>query len=511
MLNFRKVGILTIINFAGLLLNIIYYILQVSYFGISREIENYFTAIGLCGLALSFTIVGHIGQMALPIYLEKKEKNGERIADDFFRVLFNWVIIFSLVITTLFFICSPFIIKIIVPGFESADHQVINSIFRILIITIPLQVANVLFGTLLNANKIYGRLEMANLIRVPLSIIILTLLFDRFGLYTLVICYVLESCLFFFLNLVLIKQLKFNYRLTLNSSHFELFPFLQRSSSAYLRNGAREFYLFILTASISFLPIGVFALYKYTESIFQKISSLVLRPVQTIFFTTFANDHAKNKTLKVNIISEALQFSWLYAIIVISFCSAFGKDILGLLWSEHFQTADQHLAFSFLLFHIFSLIFFSAQVLFVRVALVYNQIFSIYISLAVSWAASAIFCYFTIKYFNVNGLKASIIFTPLLAALSTFFVLYRVNKQLRKILNLKYFSKLLFTLIISSLLGIFIDHIIGTIRFLGHFRIDLFLSLLLKSIIFSFVILAQLSIFNLLAFLQSSKDKPLHL
>jgi len=502
MLDFRKVGILSFIGFAVLILNTLYYMLQVRYFGIGRDIEYYFITLGLCGFALSLTIVGHVGQLLLPLYLAQKEKRGPKIADDIYSLTFNWMFVFALLITAFLFLSSSFFIRLIVPGFEASDHEVINSLFRVLILALPFQVLNSLFKSLLNAHKVFGRVEVLSFFRILLSILFIVLFFEKLGLYVLVLSYVVDVLLSFLMNIYLVAQLKFNYRFSFVSSWFHPFDLFKKSSAAYLRNGSRELFLFTLTASVSFLPPGILAIYKYTESIFLKISTLVLQPIQTVFFTKFAGDHAKKTDQGILSIRKSLDYCFLYATIVIVFCASFGKEILQLLWGIHFQNTDQEVAFSFFLLHIISLIFFAMRAMFHKSALVYKQVLSIYTALAVSWLLAALFCFFTIRSFGTSGLKFVIIFTPLSAALLSYWVVYKSEKKIRSIFRLSYFVKLISLLLISIIAGYFINGFITIIAFGFTERVNLFFTFTVKSLLLSLVIIPQLVFFKLLGFLR---------
>jgi peptidoglycan biosynthesis protein MviN/MurJ (putative lipid II flippase) len=500
MLNFRKVGLLTLISFVGLVLNTLYYILQIHYFGIGREIENYFVAISLCGFALSFTIVGHIGQMVLPIYLEQKEKYNSAVADEIYSVVFNWMMTFSIVITVFLFFSSSFFIQLLTPGFATSDHLTINTLFDILILTIPLQVANILIGSLLNANKIYGRLETLNVFRILCSILILVFFFEKLGLYALVIGYQLESILYFFLNIFLVVQEKFSYHLRFTSETFQPISFFKNSSVAYLRNGSRELFQFTLTASVSFLPEGILAIYKYTESILMKVAALVLNPIQTIFFTSVANEYAINSSRDFSMVSKALNFCFLYIILVVSFCASFGNDILSILWSNHFESTNQNVAYLFLLFQMITLFPLAIKGLFFKTALIYKEAKAIYTALAVSWIIATAFCYLTVRYFEIGGLAAVILFTPFISAIFAFGVIYKKDRQIRQVFKLDYALKLLCILCISIISGYFINEVIGIISIVDSKQINLLLSFGIKSILFGLICLAQLKQFRFLNF-----------
>ena len=492
MLNFRKVGLLTIIGGVLLLLNTLYYVLQVSYFGISRDIENYFVALGLCTLALSLTAVGHFGQMALPLYLECKETYNKAIAEEIFSVILNRMFLFSLLITCVLYLLAPFLIQCFVPGFAPKDYLRIESLLSWMLLSIPLQVINVLMANLLNAERVYGRLELAAVLRVSISIALLVILFESLGVYVLVISYLLESILFIFVNVYLLHSLGFGYRLGLHSKHFQGGVFFKEGSVAYWRNGSRELFLFALTASLSYLPEGILAIYKYIQAIFQKVAALVMRPMQMVFFTRMAEGYARQSTGQKSLLRQALNFCFLYALVVVVYSYSFGEDILQILWSEHYQNRYKNIAYAFLVLQMISLVPFAIEQFFFKTALVYKQVRAIYFALGVAYILSAIYCYGVVKYYGVGGLESVIIMTPTILAISTVVVLYRHDHNILQIFEANYFFRLGIIILIAQVAGHFINVLIPYMDIGFSRRVNILFSFGIKSVCLACVFLLEM-------------------
>lgn len=496
MLNFKAVGFLTIIGVIGLLLNIVYYILQVDYFGIDRQIEIYFIALNLTGLGLTALLAGQIGPLALPIYLEKREKHGTKIADEVFSVIINWMFVFSIPVASILLCFAPFIIQLIVPGFEEIDQRSILLLFRILIFTIPIQVVNILLNNLLNAQNIYGRVELINILRIVISIVVLILLFDELGVYALILSYWIEVLLSFFINVFLLNRIHFNYQAKLYSSRFNHFKFFKQSSSAYFGSGSSQFYNFVLTASVSFLPVGIYAIFKYTETILMKISGIVLMPMNTVFFTTFAEEFNKKAKGLNKHIEQAINFGLLLSILILSLSVSFGNDILTFLWGGRFSTVNYQIAYTFFVLNIITLVFFTIKTIFYRVALVYKQTFKIYLSQGLGWLVSSVYAYFSIKYFQSTGLGSVIIFVSLFPLIISFFVIYSYDKKIRTVLNFRYFVKLIVLLVATLFFGYHINQL-GLFNFQYAIRINALMGLLIKGGIMLPIIFLLLRVMNI--------------
>lgn len=482
MLNFKAVGALTILGLIGLILNVVYYILQVDYFGINREIEVYFVALSLTGLGITVLLAGQIGPMALPLYLDKKEIYGSKIADEIFSVIINWMVFFSIPVVLILYYFAPIIIQLIVPGFDQTDQNAIQSLFLLLIFSTPFHIINILSNNLLNAQNIYGRIELINILRIIISIIVLVLLFEKLGIYTLILSYWLEVILNLVFNIFLLIKIKFNYQLRISSSGFNHFKFFKQTSIAYLSSGSSQLYNFILTASVSFLPAGIYAIFKYTETILMKISAIVVMPINTVFFTAFAEDFSKkSKALNLRI-EEAINFGLLLSVLILSLSVSFGNDILAFLWGTNFSTVNQEIAFSFFILNIITLLFFTIKNIFFRVSLVYKLTFFTYLGQAVAWLLATAYAYFVIKHFKTEGLGSVIIFISLCHTIISFFVIYNHDKKISTVFNFNYFAKLIFLFLCSLLMGYLINQL-AVFNFDFNTRLNTFLNLLIKGLL----------------------------
>lgn len=479
MLNFKAIGALTILGLIGLILNVVYYILQVDYFGINRDIEIYFVALSLTGLGITALLAGQIGPLALPLYLDKKEMYGSKIADEIFSVIINWMVCFSIPVVLTLFYFAPLIIQLIVPGFDQDDQGVVLSLFRLLVFSIPFQLINILSNNLLNAQNIYGRVELINIIRIIISIIVLLLLFEKLGIYTLILSYWLEVILNLIFNIFLLIKIKFNYRLKLNSIRFNHFGFFKQASIAYVSSGSSQLYNFVLTASVSFLPEGIYAIFKYTETILMKISAIVVMPINTVFFTTFAEDFSKKSNVLNLRIKEAINFGLLLSVLILSLSISFGDEILAFLWGTNFLTINQEIAFSFFILNIITLLFFTIKNIFFRVSLVYKLTFLTYIGQTIAWLLATAYAYFAIKHFYIEGLGSVIIFISICHTILSLFVVYSYDKNIITVFNFNYFIRLSFLFLFSLLVGYLINQFV-IFDFDLNMRLNAFLNLLIK-------------------------------
>lgn len=76
----KNIGQLTIIKIAGAILGVTYSIIQVQYFGASREIEVYFAAVSVIYLVTSLAQSGQLTELFLTIFHKNLNKDGKVVA-----------------------------------------------------------------------------------------------------------------------------------------------------------------------------------------------------------------------------------------------------------------------------------------------------------------------------------------------------------------------------------------------------------------------------------------------
>ena len=151
------------------LLGLIYSILQVRYFGVSRLIEIYFAAQTLVYLVTSLTQSGHLAEVFLPEY-HKLEAIKKGLGFKGLNIVINRMFLFGTLILSIVFIFTPFFIDLIVPGFTDEDKSQASLMFRVLIPYLYFQILNSFFITILNAEKKFGKAEIIGVTNTIINI-----------------------------------------------------------------------------------------------------------------------------------------------------------------------------------------------------------------------------------------------------------------------------------------------------------------------------------------------------
>lgn len=418
------------------LFGLLYSILQVRYFGVSRAIEVYFAAQTLVYLITSLTQSGHLAEVFLPEYHKLEIKN-KGFGFKGLNIVINRMFLFGTLILSLVFVFTPFFVDLIVPGFSTEDKSQVSLMFRILIPIIYIQILNSFFITILNAEKKFGKAEFIGMTNTIINILCLLLLFNYMGVWALVLSLLLGKIIEFVFYIISLNKIGYRYNLILSMPEFDHNTFFKVMGSTFMYVGATQVYTIVLTASISFLPTGSLAIFKYVENLGNRIKSLFLQPFITIFFTAYSSQISHKSALKT-LYLRTLKNITSVNVIIFSGSLLVGKIIIDIIWGgEKFLQKEVDIAFIFLCFNMVGVFISSTGALFRKIVVSEGKSKTLY----QYWVFSQLLCaatiYILVKSLGINGLYLAKPINAFLIAIVSY-IIYRLGSNYTPI---KYLTK----------------------------------------------------------------------
>ena len=436
---------------------VIYSIIQVHYFGTKEDIEVFFASSSLLYLIISLSQGGQLAEVFLPEYLRLKTSHGKETAQQAFSVVANWVFIFSLLVCIVGFLSTPYLIKAFVPGFSEEAKTMATLMFRTLIFVLIFQMISSFIFVLLNAEKIYGRTEAIGLINGIVSIGILVGFYKYFGIWCLVISLYLGKLAQMILYAILLKRMNFTYYPIIKAAHFDHRSFFKTLMATSLYVSSIQFYNFILTASISILPQGIYAVFKYTESIFVKTRGIVITPITTIFFTEFAEVSKFKMQERQQVLIKYLAYSIMIGLLTSSFVISFGEPILAVLWADdYFEPPMIKLAYHFLVLNYLGLIAISVGGIFRKAVVSSGYTNTLYTLWSIGAILAAGIAYMLIDTYQTDGLKWSILTTAFILQSISVTIYNLKHRGYRNVFDWKEITKQLLVVSIVTTLGYYV-------------------------------------------------------
>jgi putative peptidoglycan lipid II flippase len=139
---------ITFLSFIGIILNFATQLVIAYFWGTTPERDAYFAAIVIPAY-LSSILVGSIGIMFLPIYVDIKTKKSFQQANVFFSHVLAFSIVISIVIIILFSIFADNILSLTTPGFKDEQSSLTSDLLIILLPTILFQIVINVIGSFL--------------------------------------------------------------------------------------------------------------------------------------------------------------------------------------------------------------------------------------------------------------------------------------------------------------------------------------------------------------------------
>ena len=197
-----------------------------------------------------------------------------------------------------------------------------------------------------NAERRFGQPEAVNLAERIISIVVLLVLMQPLGGWALIVALWAGNVASFIGYAAVSRSTGYRHHFILRLEGFSVWSALFDKFSHTLGYvGAAQLSNFVITAGLSTLPQGAFAVYKYVSELYLKTNSALLRPVSVIFYTQISEALAKGWSNVKEIAHVGLaRLLTIWAVVFVAVTTA-GRPALGGLWgSDRFGAEDLDLA-----------------------------------------------------------------------------------------------------------------------------------------------------------------------
>lgn len=275
-------------------------------FGATRQSDLWFAASSIQASMLGMMQTGQLSEAFLPEYVRIRAERGRERAQECFSAVFNWACLIALALTVLAAALSPWICGFVGAGFSADQQAEIRWIFLWLLPLVPLQVVAGLQQMLGNAEGKFGRFEAPLLIGSLASILAVYLLGNRLGLTALVIAQWLLFLVSFAGRSWMLQSHGYRHRWRLGAEGFSPRGVFGQLGITFLYVAVTHAYLMIFRRALGLLPAGMMSAFSYAETLFSRISSLFMRPVSTVFFTSISERVSDDTYSRRHVVRSAL-------------------------------------------------------------------------------------------------------------------------------------------------------------------------------------------------------------
>lgn len=413
----KAVAFLGILSMVSSVLGLVFSVVLAQCYGVSREVEIYFASTSLFFVIAALTQTGSISEIALPVYHQHVEAYGKREAGRLYSQVLNWMGLAATLVAIFSALFSKQIIHLFVPGFSLADQAKAQFFFLCISPLFVVEILRSLLGTLLNAEKIFGRTELANVASQVGNIAFVYLFYKSLGAYAAMFGLWFGQVLSFGYSAYLVHKAGFRYHFTWLDPRFPVATLLGKIQNTFSYVVATQVYMTGFNAALSLLPAGQYGVFKYATLIFSKTQGLLLHPVSTVFFSQFSKEYAKSAANVGRLIVQSNRITIISSIVVFLMVFSVGMPAFCWLWlNEKFDLTNIQLAYRVLLLHYLLLFFNGIALIYRKVDMTLGLVKELYLSFTAVQIGFAILMFFWPAHYGIFEMVAATMANVLILA-----------------------------------------------------------------------------------------------
>jgi peptidoglycan biosynthesis protein MviN/MurJ (putative lipid II flippase) len=421
---------MTVLRVAGALVSIAYAIATASFFGAERAIEVFFAASAMYVAAMKLAQLSQLTEVMLPVYHRTKASGGDSAGYEAFSVLFNWMCLVAIAIGVLLFLLATPLMRLRVGGFSESDIDLGAQMFQAIIPLLFFTLATSMLKGLANAERLFGWPEAVDVVSTTIRLVALVLLVPFFGIWSMVMSLWIGSVCAFAGNAAAVHWVGYRHRLSFHMEGFRVLSIFQDLGFTFSHVLSGILYGFVFDNSLSRLPQGTFALFRYVQSYYSEINGILLMPISTVFFTHFSDAVAKGAKNIRELLVRALRINLAVSTLAIASISVAAYPLLGGMLGRQQFTAEQLRTASYLLTAMSSVLLVAGigqveRKLVIAVGHLRLQ----YIMSSLMLLLSAAATYLLIQYFGVPGAMLSLWLNSCLLAAAPILVLLTNHRE----------------------------------------------------------------------------------
>lgn len=237
-----------------------------SKFGAGDELDIYYAAFRIPDLIFNILIIGAISAAFIPVFLYYLNISKQE-ADKFLNAVFGFILILLVFVSVIFIIFAPYIMKLVVPGFEAEKMKLVVLLTRIMFLSPIFLGLSTIFGSVLQALKHFLIFSLAPIFYNLGIILGAIVLVNYFGISGLAIGVVLGAFLHLIIQMPSIYFFGFKPKLSFDFFHPGIFKILKLTLPRIIGLAASQINLWVITAIASTFIAGSLAIFNLANNL----------------------------------------------------------------------------------------------------------------------------------------------------------------------------------------------------------------------------------------------------
>ncbi len=244
-----------------------------SHFGAGSELDVYYAAFRVPDLVYNLIVLGALSAGFIPVFISLMKKEDDSCYKsncqswDLVNNLINILAIFLLVVCAVLAVFSPWLVKLITPGFSGEKLNLTVALTRIMFLSpIFLGISGILGGVL----QSYRRFFVFSLAPVMYNLGIIfgaVFLTKKFGVYGLAIGVVIGAVLHLIIQIPTVWSLGFRYKKILSFADKDFLKIIKMMGPRILGLASSQMNLIIITIFASTLAVGSLTVFNLANNL----------------------------------------------------------------------------------------------------------------------------------------------------------------------------------------------------------------------------------------------------
>lgn len=468
-----------------------------SKFGSGYQTDTFFLAIAGVGLFTSMLTLS-INTSIIPVLTEIESKEGKNKKTYHINNLLNIIVILSLVIASIAWVLSPYIISIMGAGFSEEQYKLAVNLMRI-------GVPGIVFASIIGVFR--GYLQYNNLFiesstsELPYNItflIYLIFLTGYYGIYGLMVASVLAIGLQFILQIKSLRKINYKYYFTLNFKDKYFIKILYLVGPILISVSINDLNKIVDRTLASGLVVGSISALNYSARINSLVLAILITAISTVLFpvltkSALGNDKTDFKKLIINGTNIILILIIPITLITI----ILSENITSVLFERgEFDSKDSYMTSNALIFYTIGLIGMALRTYYEKAFFALHDTRTPMVNGIITVLLNILLNIILIGPLEYKGLALA---TSISTLLTTVLLFYGLKRKIGRIELSEIFICFFKTIISSLIMGIIVYFY--KISFMGH-RVNLIYDI----ISLLFICIIALIVYIVILYLMKSKE-----
>ncbi|PIP25042.1 MAG: murein biosynthesis integral membrane protein MurJ [Candidatus Nealsonbacteria bacterium CG23_combo_of_CG06-09_8_20_14_all_36_12] len=268
--------------------------LLAGHFGAGLELDVYFAVFRIPDFVYNILILGGLIVAFLPLFSEYFAKNKEE-AWEMTNHILNVLLFFLILISLILFILTPWLIKLIFPGFGSEEIKLAIPLTRLLFLSpIFFGISNLLSGILQYFNRffVYSLTPILYNLGIIFGILFLA---PKFGIFGVGIGVILGAFCHMAIQIPSAKNCGFSYKFFFNLKYPALKRIFHLMIPRVFGVAAQQINLIVITAIASMISAGSIAIFNFSNNLQSLPIGIIGASFAVVIFPVLSKAWAQNQ------------------------------------------------------------------------------------------------------------------------------------------------------------------------------------------------------------------------